>query len=250
MEFPKKLSRNGKQQENNMSRLMLSDQVKTIIVEAILNGELKAGERVAEKVLSEKLGVSQSPVRDAVRELCLMGFLQSEPYKGASVRSFTPKELQEVYLVRASLESLGARLAAARLTEQDTQTLREILDAMIGAAQAGDTKKMTRLDNTFHEAIMAMSGNSLLQQLWKTLQFGLWTMVTVAMSQHDLEYLARRHEEIFEAVTSGDPYKAMIAMQHHIEVLGIEFDRAAERSESGDNQEKEVMTTVTEEKEL
>lgn len=229
-----------------MSRLMLSDQVKAIIIEAILNGELKAGERVAEKVLADKLGVSQAPVRDAVRELCLMGFLQSEPYKGASVRSFTPKELQEVYLVRASLEALGARLAATRLTEEDTHALREILDAMIVAARAKDTNEMTRLDNAFHEAIMGMAGNTLLQQIWKMLQFGLWTMVTVATSQHDLEYLARRHEEIFEAVTSGDPYKAMMSMQHHIEVLGIEFDRAAKRSENGADQNKEVMPTAAE----
>jgi len=228
MEFLKRISKNG---ENGMSRSVLSGQVKDIVVEAILNGELKAGDRVAEKTLAERLGVSQAPVRDAVRDLCMMGFLKSEPYKGATVRSFTLEELNEVYLVRAALESLGARLAAPRLTESNIKTLRKILDKMIATARKKDIKETTRLNNEFHETIIKISGNKLLHQLWKTLLFGYWTIVTARMSNYDLEYLARRHGEVFEALITRDPLKAMVAMQHHLEYLGNPIDEAAEHTD-------------------
>ena len=217
MEFLKRISKNA---ENCMPRSVMSDQVKDIIVEAILNGELKAGDRVVETTIAELLGVSQAPVRDAVRDLCMMGFLKSEPYKGASVRSFTSEELNEVYLVRAALESLAARLAASRLKQRDVKVLRTILDDMIAAGQKEDIRGMTKLNNEFHETIIKISGNKLLHQIWKTLQFGQWTLVTVRMSEYNLEYLARRHEELLEALKSGDSYIAMMAMQHHIEVFG------------------------------
>lgn len=203
-----------------LPRTVLSEQVKDIIVEAILNGELKPGERVVENTLARRLGVSQAPVRDAIRDLVLLGFLKSEPYKGTSVRSFSPEELNEVYLMRAALESLAARLAATRLTEADVLTLRKILDETIDASQKHDLQRMTQLDNDFHETILQISGNKLLHQLWKTLSFGYWTIVTARISDFDLGYLATRHEELLKALITRDPKKAMYAMQRHIEDLG------------------------------
>jgi DNA-binding GntR family transcriptional regulator len=206
--------------EATLSRVVLSDQVKEFIVDAIMSGEFKPGDRVVESSLARQLGVSQAPVREAIRDLVLMGFLETESYKGTSVRSFSPEELWEVYTVRAALESLGTRLAAARLTEANVETLRKILDEMVDAGRKHDLDKMTRLDNDFHETIMQISGNKLLYQLWQTLRFGYWTIVTAKMSSFDLEYLALRHEELLNALKSRDPEKASHAMQHHIEDLG------------------------------
>lgn len=203
-----------------LPRVVLSDQIKEHIVEAILDGELQPGDRIVESALARRFGVSQAPVREAVRDLVLLGFLEAEPYKGTSVRSFSPEELYEVYAVRAALESLSARMAAARLSETDVQSLREILDNMIEAARRQDTKQMVRLDNTFHETIMQISGNKTLYQLWQTLQFGHWTIVTTRISSYDLEYLARRHEELLDALSTREPEKAAQAMQRHIEELG------------------------------
>lgn len=201
-------------------RVVLSQHIKEYIIEAILNGKLNPGDRIVETALARQLQVSQAPVREAVRDLVLLGFLESEPYKGTSVRSFAPEELYEVYLVRAALESLAARMAASRLTEADVQTLREVLDEMIEAAQKNDAQRMVRLDNDFHETILQISGNRLLYQLWKTLQFGFWTIVTTRISNYDLEYLARRHEELIEALMTREPDRAAQAMQRHIEDLG------------------------------
>jgi DNA-binding GntR family transcriptional regulator len=203
-----------------LPRVVLSDQIKEYIVEAILSGELKPGDRIVESALARQFGVSQAPVREAVRDLVLLGFLEAEPYKGTSVRSFSPAELYEVYAVRAALESLSARMAATRLTEADVQSLREILDNMIEAARNEDAKQMVLLDNNFHETIMQISGNKTLYQLWQTLQYGFWTIVTTRISSYDLEYLARRHEELLDALMTREPEKAAQAMQRHIEDLG------------------------------
>jgi DNA-binding GntR family transcriptional regulator len=201
-------------------RVVLSDRVKEYIVEAVLNGELGPGDRIVESTLARQLGVSQAPVREAIRDLVLLGFLESEAYKGTSVRSFTPEELWETYTVRAALESLAARLAAGRITKEDVQTLQQILDKMMEAAHQEDRDRLIRLDNDFHEAIIRISRNRTLYQLWKTLQFGIWSIVTYRKGSYDPAYLAARHGELLEALKSGDPERATRTMQHHIEDMG------------------------------
>lgn len=207
-------------EERHLPRVVLSDRVKDYIVEAVLTGDLKPGERIVESSMARELGVSQAPVREAIRDLVLLGFLESEPYKGTSVRSFTYEELWETYTVRAALESLAARLAATHLTADDLDRLQGILDEMMEAAQRQDRDRLVRLDNRFHETILKISRNKTLHQLWKTLQFGTWSIVTYRKSSYDPAYLAARHGELLEALKSGDPEKAAHAMQHHIEDMG------------------------------
>jgi DNA-binding GntR family transcriptional regulator len=204
----------------HLPRIVLSDRVKDYIVEAVLNGDLKPGDRIVESSLARQLGVSQAPVREAIRDLVLLGFLETQPYKGTSVRSFTPEELWETYTVRAALESLAARLAATSMTEDDTKALQAILDEMMEAAGQQDVDEVVALDNRFHETILRFSRNKTLYQLWKTLQFGTWSIVTYRKSSFDPAYLAARHEELLAALASGDPERATHVMQHHIEDMG------------------------------
>ncbi|MBN1889537.1 MAG: GntR family transcriptional regulator [Thermoflexales bacterium] len=203
-----------------LPRLVLSEQVKEIIIKAIMSGDLEPGQRVVESALAKQLGVSQAPVREAIRDLVLLGFLEAEPYKGTSVRSFTTAGLYEVYTVRAALESLAARLAASRLTEDELTALRKILADMIEAGKNRETDRMVGLDIEFHSTIVRMSGNKLLYQLLQTLRFGYWTIVTTRISSYNLEELAARHAELLEALETRDPERAAHAMQHHIEDLG------------------------------
>jgi DNA-binding GntR family transcriptional regulator len=199
---------------------VLGDQVKEYVIAAIMNGKFQPGDRIVASSMARELGISQAPVREAIRDLVLLGFLETEAYRGTFVRSFSRKELFEVYRVRAALESLAARLAATRLTEEDVGRLRRTLDEMIRAAQEQDEDRMVRLDIEFHRTIMQCSQNSVLFQLWQTLQFGLWTIVTTRMSSFDLEELARRHEDLLEALKTQNPGRAAAAMLHHIEDLG------------------------------
>jgi DNA-binding GntR family transcriptional regulator len=208
------------EEDRHIPRIVLSDRVKEFIVEAVLAGELKPGERIVESSMARQLGVSQAPVREAIRDLVLLGFLETEPYKGTSVRSFTPEELWETYTVRAALESLAARLAALNLTAEDATALQNILEEMLSAAHHQDRDRLLELDNRFHETILQISRNKTLYQLWKTLQFGTWSIVTYRKSSYDPVYLASRHEELLAALKTGDPEKAAHVMQHHIEDMG------------------------------
>ncbi len=206
--------------EATLPRVALSDRVKEYIVEKILAGELEPGDRIVESSLARKLGVSQAPVREAIRDLVLLGFLESKPYKGTSVRSFSPDDLWEVYTVRAALESLAARLAALHLTEEDAEELGHILEEMIEAGRREDLQTIAQLDNDFHDRIMGISRNRTLYHLWETLQYARWTIVTYRITTLDLEYLAARHEDLLEALRTGDPHRAARAMQRHIEDMG------------------------------
>lgn len=214
------LESSAKNDAKQIPRLVLSDWIKEYIIEAVLSGELKPGDRIVESSLARELGVSQAPVREAIRDLVLLGFLESEPYKGTSVRSFSYEELWETYTVRAALESLATRLAATHLTQEDVEYLSGILDEMMEAARQQDRDHLVQLDNRFHEAILKMSRNRTLYQLWKTLQYGTWSIVTYRKSSYEPEYLAARHKELLEALKTGDPDRAARAMQSHIEDMG------------------------------
>jgi DNA-binding GntR family transcriptional regulator len=213
-------TQNSINEDRQIPRIVLSDRVKDYIIEAVLSGELKPGDRIVESSMARELGVSQAPVREAIRDLVLLGFLESEPYKGTSVRSFSYEELWETYTVRAALESLAARLAAVNRTDEDMDELQGILDEMMEAARWQDRDRLVELDNRFHETILKISRNKTLYQLWKTLQFGTWSIVTYRKSSYDPAYLAARHVELLSALRSGDPEKAAHAMQHHIEDMG------------------------------
>lgn len=210
----------GAEEGNALPKAALSDRVREFIIKAIMGGEMKPGQRIIESALARQLGVSQAPVREAIRDLVLMGFLETEPYKGTFVRSFTTEELYEVYTVRAALESLAARLAAPRVTDEDLAALHKILNEMVEAGKAQDGPRMVRLDNVFHETIVRLSGNRLLYHLWQSLRFGYWTIVTTRVSEYNLEELAKRHEDLLKALQTHSPQKAMIAMRRHIEDLG------------------------------
>lgn len=209
-----------KASSKRIARIVLSERVKSHIVESVLNGDLCPGDRIVESSMARDLGVSQAPVREAIRDLVLLGFLESEPYKGTSVRSFSPEELWETYTVRAALESLAARLASQHLTDEDADALQSILDEMLRAAEKQDRDELLRLDNRFHETIMIISRNQTLYGLWKALQFGIWSIVTYRKMSYDPGYLATRHHELLEALKTGDPDRAARSMQHHIEDMG------------------------------
>lgn len=207
------------------TRVVLSQRVKEYIVQAILRGEYKPGDRIMETNLARRFGISTAPVREAIRELIVMGFLEAQPYKGASVRSFSQRDLWEYRTVRASLESLAARQAAPLITDAHLEQLQSILDQMMQAVENKDTDAIIRLDNKFHETILQITENKLLHQVWKTLEFGVWTMVIYRLGQYEADFLAFRHREVLEALKTRDPEKAAITMQHHIEDLGSPGER-------------------------
>ena len=112
-----------------VTREVLSERVKDRILTWILEGELEPGSRIVETRVARELGVSQAPVREALRDLAILGFVEMKPHKGARVRNPTREELTQAIEVRAELEALGGRLAAVRRTERCLSDLEELAAA-------------------------------------------------------------------------------------------------------------------------
>src|SRR5512133_3113761 len=132
-----------------VTRNMLRDQVREVLLERILNGEYAPGERIVETQVAQEFSVSQAPVREALRELEILGMVVSEPYRGARVREVTSRELAEIYPIRAAIEEVAAREAAKTL-DGDVGALEGELDAMLAAADSGDIHQMLVHDVRFH----------------------------------------------------------------------------------------------------
>src|ERR671910_289568 len=111
-----------------ISREMLSSKIKDRILQLILEGELEPGDRLVETRIARELGVSQSPVREAIRDLVAVGFLEIEPYRGARIRQFTREEFLDDMEIRGELEAIAARRAATCITDAQIVTLRALVE--------------------------------------------------------------------------------------------------------------------------
>lgn len=183
-------------------------------------GTYGPGERIVESRIAAEIGVSQTPVREALRDLEAMRFVESQPNRGARVREMTVEELGFIYPVRAALEELAGREAAGRITDDQLAALRVELDAMRQAAKDNDLHEQVVHDVTFHELIVEASGNQILIDLWRSLRVEARTLVSVLRGRADLSSIAEMHQPILSALLSRDAERASREMRSHIEFFG------------------------------
>jgi DNA-binding GntR family transcriptional regulator len=199
---------------------VLRDEIKDRIVERILDGTYGPGDRIKESLLAAEFGVSQAPVREALRDLEAMRFIESQPHKGARVREVTAEELGQIYPVRAALEEVAGREAATRMTEDQLGALAEELAGMRRAADGDDLHALLVHDTRFHEIIVEASGNQVLLDVWRSLRVEARTLVSVLRSHSDLHAIAELHRPVLQAVQFRDPDLAGKEMRAHIEFFG------------------------------
>jgi DNA-binding GntR family transcriptional regulator len=202
-----------------LTRVVLREQVKEILLERILAGEYAPGERLVETRIAQELGTSQAPVREALRELEQLRLVESAPYRGAWVRDVSPAELAEIYPVRAALEEVAAREAAVRL-EGRTAALEAELAAMRRAADEGDLRAIVEHDVRFHRLIVEASGNRTLLEVWRALRVESRTAITALATRIDPHELADKHEPVLRALADRDPERAGAVLRAHIEEFG------------------------------
>jgi DNA-binding GntR family transcriptional regulator len=202
-----------------VSRTVLRDQIKDVLMQRILDGDYGPGERIVEIRVAEEFGVSQAPVREALRELEILRLVVSEPFRGARVREVSSADLLESYPVRAALEEVAARQAAPRLGGQ-LDAMRAEIDAMRSAAAAQDLPAFVRADVGFHRLFVVASGNRTLLELWESLHVDLRTRFTLIQRLRDLPDVAESHEPILAALASGDGERAGRLVREHIEGFG------------------------------
>jgi DNA-binding GntR family transcriptional regulator len=202
----------------SLTRTVLREQIRELLLERILKGELQPGDRIVELQIAQELGTSQAPVREALSELQSLGFLVYEPYRGTRVRRITEGELAEIYPVRAALEELAAQEAASKLDGKVEELEREF-EAMREAADRDDLQDLAAHDATFHRLIVEAAGNKVLLDTWRTLRVEARVVVTALKTDIDLQELAELHRPLLEALKEGSPEKAGGALREHFETL-------------------------------
>ncbi|ABB16185.1 MULTISPECIES: GntR family transcriptional regulator [Carboxydothermus] len=186
--------------------------------EAIINGVLKPGERLMEVQLAEELGVSRTPVREAIRKLELEGFVVMIPRKGAYVAGISLKDVADVFEVRAALESLAAGLAAERITDEEIEELERVLVQQQSLAESDRLEDIIRADTDFHEVLYRASRNERLIQIVSHLREQIQRFRTASLSQPGRLRLAlEEHKEIVEAIAERNVEKAQALAREHIE---------------------------------
>jgi DNA-binding GntR family transcriptional regulator len=202
-----------------LTRTSLREQIKEILLARILNGEYRPGDRLVELQIAQEFGTSQAPVRESLRELEALGFVESAPYRGTRVRAVTKDELAEIYPVRAALEEVAARAAAQRL-DGNVAALEAELAAMHNEADSGNLLEEVRHDVEFHRLIVAASGNRVLQDVWQSLRIEARTLISAIATEIDLHEIAEMHRPVLEALAARDGMLAGRLIREHIEFFG------------------------------
>jgi DNA-binding GntR family transcriptional regulator len=200
---------------STVSRTILREQIKETLLERIVRGELKPGERLVETRLARELGTSQAPVREALRDLQSLRLVESEPFRGARVRAVGDEQLLPVFPVRVALEELAAR-EAAKKANGNVRPLERELKAMRQAAARGDWRTQISHDLGFHRAVFEMADNEPLLQSWLVLGIEVSTAFATYWTFWDQVDLAEFHVPIVEAIRAGEPSRAGAEARKHV----------------------------------
>ncbi|WP_327129495.1 GntR family transcriptional regulator [Streptomyces sp. NBC_01727] len=195
-------------------RQSLSEQCRIFLLDGLLSGRWQSGDRIVERQIARELGVSQAPVREALRDLQAMQLVEAVPNKGVTVRKLTLDQLSEVYEVRAALERLAADLAVVRMAG-DVSRLKPHLGNLYEAASAGDAGSQAQSCVAFHREIVCASGNDMLLRHWEALAVELWTRLSLRWFRTGLLENAEDHEVILDALRRQDPCTGRL-MQLHV----------------------------------
>lgn len=198
--------------------LPLRDVVFKTLRQGILTGELKPGERLMEIHLANKLGVSRTPIREAIRKLELEGLVTMIPRRGAEVAQITEKSMKDVLEVRKVLDDLSVELACERITEEEKELLKSACVDFEEAVKTGDFAKIAKTDVAFHDIIVTATRNIRLSQMVNNLAEQMYRYrfeYIKDSSQH--ARLVQEHEEICQGIIAGDKKRALEAIEAHID---------------------------------
>ena len=206
------------QLKNNIDEyLPLRDVVFNTLRHAIITGEFAPGERLMEITLANRLGVSRTPVREAIRKLELEGLVTMIPRKGAQVAKITEKNLRDVIEIRCVLEEFAASLACERITDEEKDEMKALHRQFVQSAKTHDILDIVEKDEQFHDAIFKATKNDRLITIINNLreQFYRYRMEYVKdIEQHSI--LVKEHEELMTAIFHKDSETAKQIMHTHL----------------------------------
>lgn len=198
--------------------LPLRDVVFNTLRQAILRGELKPGERLMEIHLAEKLGVSRTPIREAIRKLELEGLVTMIPRRGAEVARITEKNLRDVLEVRRALDAFSCELACDRITKQEGEELYRACEEFAAATATRDATVIAAADVKLHDIIVHAAGNERLTEILNNLSEQMYRYrFEYIKDTSNYEKLVEEHRIIYESILNKDKQTAAQTARIHID---------------------------------
>ncbi|MBP3815742.1 MAG: GntR family transcriptional regulator [Firmicutes bacterium] len=195
----------------------LADQVYERLEESILNGEYSPGDILTEKQLSVELGVSRTPIREALSRL-EYDSLVKETSQGTEVRGINEDDVKDLYDVKKNLETLAVKKAVENMTEEDIKALRDVVDQQIYFAGKGDTEKVRNLDTEFHDIIYGRCGSVTFEKILSGVHHKLKKYRRNSLkSKKRIKASVIEHEEILKAIEERNAKEAQRLMTKHLE---------------------------------
>ena len=196
----------------------LRDVVFHTLRRAIMQGDLKPGERLMEIKLANRLGVSRTPIREAIRKLELEGLVTMVPRKGAQVAEITEKDLKDVLEVRIGLEELAVKFVCQRIDDRQLRELQEASRKFAEAVQSEDLTKLAEADVNFHDLIYKATGNERLVQLLNNIREQMYRYRVEYLKDEEVRSsLVEEHNRLWKALKERDAEQAARITQEHIE---------------------------------
>jgi DNA-binding GntR family transcriptional regulator len=192
----------------------ISVRVRNALLEQILSGRYRAGDRLVETKVAKEFGTSQAPVREALRDLETAGLVTIRPRRGSFVNDYHERAQREIYFVRGALEEAAVRLAVPALKD-DFGTLASHLEGMREAARSHDIEAAIHHSVSFHRVIMRAAGNDLLLNMWESLHVEIHSRKTLLQPNIDFFAVAESHQPILDAIIAGDVERAARLSREH-----------------------------------
>lgn len=195
----------------------LRNKVFKYIKSQIINGAYGPGETLLESKLADELGVSRTPIREAIRLLEMEGLVETTTKKGAIVLGISQQDVEDIYTVRQLVEGLAARWAAERLTPAELKELQKTYELMEFYAQKHEVEEIAELDNKFHQMIYEAAGSKILYLTLRNLhQYVQIARLQSLGMQNRLPLTLNEHHAVLQALEAKDPAKAEKAMTEHV----------------------------------
>lgn len=200
------------------------------IREDILNGMYDPGEKIVEAKLADELGVSRTPVREALKQLELDGLVENIPNRGVIVKGVTSQDIKDIYTIREAIEGIAARWSVERMSQEELDSLKEIYELMEFYTFKKDVDKIFELNTRFHELIYMATNSRFLEHVLRDFQLFIKTTRYESLkSEGRMEHTLQEHKEILDAFIERDQEKAVVKIIDHINHSKENFEKRLDK---------------------
>ncbi|WP_053955379.1 GntR family transcriptional regulator [Inediibacterium massiliense] len=197
--------------------LSLTSKIFNILREDILNGKYTEGEKLGEAKLAEELGVSRTPVREALKQLELDGIVENKPNRGVMVLGISKQDIEDIFTIRTAIEGIAARWAVERITNDEVRQLTESYELMEFYTFKNDIEKFSEINTIFHEIIYKATKSRYLEQVLKDFQYYMkQTRRRSLQVEGRMKISLQEHKAILDAFLNKDKEGAQKALANHI----------------------------------